>query len=195
MGISGGKTPITHVGYMDPIGEANVAPGAKKGLISLVILANDGCTFKGDKENLVVWNKDGKKIIHALRDVNDEGSMWETSLQALKGSMVSDVETNLINLRENNDVHVNADMLQLTREMWDLHERLGHPSNDVLKVILDHRTSPDIRVTSRNVDNAERWFGPCTACLEGKMIAREQARVWGGGRWFVWTSSRAMRYR
>ncbi len=99
--ISAGKTPITHVGYMDPIGEVNVAPGAKKGLISLVVLANDGCTFKGDKENLVVWNQDGKKIIHALRDVNDEGSMWETSLLALKGSMVSDVETNLTNLREN----------------------------------------------------------------------------------------------
>ena len=38
VGISGGKTPITHVGYMDPIGEVNVAPGAKKGLISLVVL-------------------------------------------------------------------------------------------------------------------------------------------------------------
>ncbi len=40
-GISGGKTPITHVGYMDPIDEVNVAPGAKKRLISLVVLAND----------------------------------------------------------------------------------------------------------------------------------------------------------
>ncbi len=77
-------------------------------------------------------------------------------------------------------MHVNADMLQRTREVRDLHERLGHPSNDVLKVMLDHSTSPDIRVTSWDVDNAERWLGPCTACLERKMIAREQARVWGG---------------
>ncbi len=108
---------------MEPIDEVNVAPGAKKELISLVVLANDGCTFKGEKENLVVWNRDGKEIIHALRDVNDEGSMWETSLQALQGSMVSDVETNLNNLRENNDVHVNADMLKRTREVmndWDI---------------------------------------------------------------------------
>jgi hypothetical protein len=78
------------------------------------------------------------------------------------------------NLKENNDVHVNADMLQRTREVRDLHERLRHPSNDVLKVMLD------IRVTSRDVDNAERWLRPCTACLEGKMIVKEQARVWGG---------------
>jgi hypothetical protein len=31
----------------------NVAPGAKKGLISLTVLANDGCTFQGDKEKMV----------------------------------------------------------------------------------------------------------------------------------------------
>ncbi len=59
VGISGGKTPLTHVGYIYPIGELNVAPEAKKGLISLVVLANDGdiCTFQGDKGKLVVWNK------------------------------------------------------------------------------------------------------------------------------------------
>ncbi len=158
MGISGGKTHITHIGYMDPIGEVNVAPGAKKGLISLVVLANDGCTFKGNKENLVVWNRDAKEIIHALCDVNDEGSMWETSLQALKGSMVSDVETNLINLRENNDVHVNADMLQRTREVRDLNERLRHPPNDILKVMLDHS------ITSRH-------SGDTAGCRQRRTVA------------------------
>ncbi len=54
VGISGEKTPIIHVGYIDPIGEVNVAPGAKKGLISLVVLPNDGCTFKGVKRKLVL---------------------------------------------------------------------------------------------------------------------------------------------
>jgi hypothetical protein len=59
------------------------------------------------------------------RDVDDEGSMWEITLQDLKGSSVSgvasrelkgsmggDVESNKINLKENNDVHINAHMLQ-----------------------------------------------------------------------------------
>ncbi len=32
--------------------------------------------------------------------------------QDQKGSTGSDVESNMINLKENNDVHVNADMLQ-----------------------------------------------------------------------------------
>ena len=133
----------------------NVAPGAKKGLISLIVLANDGCTFRGDKEQLVVWNRHGKEIIHASRDVEDEGSMWKIALLELKGSSVSgvasqelkesaesDVESNMINLKENNDVYVNADMLQRAREVRELHERLGHPSNDVMKVMLDHSTSP-----------------------------------------------------
>ncbi len=56
--------------------------------------------------------------------MDDEGSMWEITLQDLKGSSVSgvashelkgstrrDAESNMINLKENNDVHVNADML------------------------------------------------------------------------------------
>ncbi len=73
--ISGGKTPITHIGYLNPIGEVNVVPGAKKGLLSLISLANDGCTFRGDKEQRVVWNRHGKEIIHASRDVEDDGGM------------------------------------------------------------------------------------------------------------------------
>ncbi len=75
--------------------------------------------------------------------------------QELKGSTGSDVESNMISLKENNDVHVNADMLQRAREVRELHERLGHPSNDLMKVMLDHSTSSNIRVTSRDVDNAE----------------------------------------
>ncbi len=63
-------------------------------------------------------------------------------MQALKGSMVSDVETNLTNQSR----HATADQ----RREWDLHERLEHPFNDVLKVMLDHSTSPDIQVTTLN---------------------------------------------
>ncbi len=81
-------------------------------------------------------------------------------MQDLKGSLVSNVESNMINFIENNEVYVNADMAQRTREMRDLHERLSNPSNDVLKIMLGHSTSPDIRGTSREVDNAERWLGP-----------------------------------
>ncbi len=91
VGISGGKTSITHMGYLDPIGEVNVAPGAKKGLIRLFVLANDGCTFRRDKKQLIVWNKHEKEIIRASRDVDDEGSMWEISLQDLKGSSANGV--------------------------------------------------------------------------------------------------------
>ncbi len=47
----------------------------------------------------------------------------------------------MIYLKEVNDKHVNADMLKLTREVRKLYERLGQPSNGVLKVMLDHRYS------------------------------------------------------
>jgi hypothetical protein len=54
VGISRGHTPITHIGYMNLIGEVNVVPGAKKRLISLIVLANDGFKFCGDKERLII---------------------------------------------------------------------------------------------------------------------------------------------
>ncbi len=63
-------------------------------------------------------------------------------------------------------MYVKADTLQRAREVRELHERLGHLSNDVLKVMSDHSTSRDIPVTLRDVDNAEHWLGPCTACLK-----------------------------
>jgi hypothetical protein len=44
--------------------------------------------------------------------------------QELKGSTGSDVESNMINLKENNDVHIHADMLQRASEVRELHERL-----------------------------------------------------------------------
>ncbi len=70
-----------------------------------------------------MWNKHGKEVVRASRDVEDDGSIWEITLQdlkrssvnelasqELKGSMRSDVESNMINLKQNNDVHINADM-------------------------------------------------------------------------------------
>ena len=52
----------------------------------------------------------GKEVIRAQRDVSDEDSMWTTTLQDLKSKAGRDVESNIINLRENTDIHVNADM-------------------------------------------------------------------------------------
>ncbi len=36
------------------------------------------------------------------------------------------------------------------------------------------------RTYAFTLDSAANWLGPCTSFLEAKMIAREQARVWGG---------------
>ncbi len=74
--------------------------------------------------------------------------MWEVLLQDLKESSVSNVEPNTINLRENNRVNVNADMLQRAREVRELYECSERLWNNSLKVTLDHSTSSNTRVTS-----------------------------------------------
>jgi hypothetical protein len=59
---------------MVSIEEVSVVRGAKKGLISLIALANGDCTFQGEKRKLAVWNRPAKKIIFASRDVK---SCWK----------------------------------------------------------------------------------------------------------------------
>jgi hypothetical protein len=54
-----------------------------------------------------VWNRHGKVITHASRDVEDEGSIWEIKLQNLKGSMVSDASSQDLNGSSGSDVEFN----------------------------------------------------------------------------------------
>ena len=58
-----------------------------------------GCTRQDDKEKLIVWEPDGGKDHSCVMDFDDEEVMLEEVLQDLKGSLVSNVESNIIYLR------------------------------------------------------------------------------------------------
>ena len=59
-------------------------------------------------------------------------------------------------------------MLQWTREAWGLHGQLEYISDDILSLMLDSGASLEIRVTSRDVDNAEWWLGFHTTCWKAR---------------------------
>ncbi len=63
-----------------------------------------------------------------------EEVMFEAVLQDLKESLVSNVKSNIINLRENKKIY----LLSWTREVWRLHGRLEHVSDDFLRVMFDY---------------------------------------------------------
>ena len=69
-------------------------------LVSLFVFVNGGCTSQRERMKLIVWEGAGEKIIHVSCDVDDEEMMLEVVLQDLKGSLVSNVESNIIYLRK-----------------------------------------------------------------------------------------------
>ena len=69
-------------------------------LVSLFVFVNGGFTSQRERMKLIVWEGAGEKIIHVSCDVDDEEMMLEVVLQDLKGSLVSNVESNIIYLRK-----------------------------------------------------------------------------------------------
>ncbi len=89
--------------------------------------------------------------------MDDEKVMLEAVLRCLKGSSVSNVKSNIINLMKNKKMYMLS---------WACHNGLEKCGDkmDVLRVMLDYGASLETRVTLRDVDNAERWPGSCTTC-------------------------------
>ena len=51
----------------------------------------------------------------------------------------------------------------------DIHDSLGHPSDDVLKDALANNLYPDIDLLPKDIDNASKLLGKCPACVQGKI--------------------------
>ncbi len=133
--------------------------------VSLFVLANVGYTLQKAQMKLIVWERAGEKIIHVSCYVDDEEVVLEVVLQDLKGSLVSNVESNIIYLRKGKKVGMSLRACYIGPRKcedymgdWDTYQRLSCDSYWIQGVSL--RT----RVTSRDVDNAEWWLGFCITC-------------------------------
>jgi len=65
--------------------------------------------------------------------------------------------------------HFSPEERQRAREAWNLCALLGHPGMEKIARDLDNGAHPECMLTSHDVRNAIALFGPCTACVEGKM--------------------------
>ncbi len=68
----GGTAEITHIGKMLGIGRIFVAPN-EANLISIFQLAAGGASFKGNDKELIVEDKDGKRMFHARSTKSQKG--------------------------------------------------------------------------------------------------------------------------
>ena len=58
--------------------------------------------------------------------------------------------------------------------MLDLHENVGHPCDAVLGAVLDSGSFAGTDLTSADLRVARILYGPCDACIEGKMTASRE---------------------
>ncbi len=70
--FTGRQVPITHHGIAPILGRVNVAPAAKDNLINLISLVNNGYSFYGDKDELIIKDSRGRVSIRGkhLREQN-----------------------------------------------------------------------------------------------------------------------------
>ena len=133
-----------------------ILSGATANLLSLPKLADQGCSFSGDRESLQVYEPDGSLLIEAFR--NSKG-FWAFEI-------VPAVE---INFRiASTERHFTREQIIRAKEARHLHSRLGHPSDSSLCMMLDNGGLIGTHLTSVDVRNGRAILGPCEACIIGK---------------------------
>jgi hypothetical protein len=97
--------------------------------------------------------------------VDKEEMVLEVVLQDLKGSLVSNVKSNIIYLRKGKKMYMSLRACYIGPGKcedylgyWDTYQRLSYNPYQTQGLSLE------TRVTLRDVDNAEWWLGSCTIC-------------------------------
>ncbi len=186
----GGTATIKHIGKMLGIGRVFVAPEGAN-LISMSQLANEGANFNGNKNELVVRDKEGLIMFVARPSANHRGLSVMKGIEFREACAAVSKRMELYfsdfvdgaGVRQSyvltmnglvKRTHFNSDVISRAKEARDLHRRMGHPSDMALGNALDNGVYPETNVTSRDLAAAADYYGPCTACMQGKMIADPQ---------------------
>ena len=156
----GGKAHATHIGNFRNFGPAYFCKQSPFNLLSFDAI-RETFTRKFDdiQENFVISNDSDCYIFN--RDPH-------LRLFVLDLSSYLNQETVLITYRNGDKVYT-KDEIAKAHEARKLHNNLDHMSPENLCILLDHGKILNCTVTSKNVRLAENIFGPCQACLQGKM--------------------------
>ncbi len=101
-------------------------------LVSLLIFVDGGCTSQKEQMKWIVWEGAGAKIIHGFMLCGQETKMMlEVVLQDLKGSLVSNVKSNIIYLRKGKKMWMSLRACYIEpgkcgdyMDYWDTYQRL-----------------------------------------------------------------------
>jgi len=134
-------------------------------LFSLPDIANAGGSFYGDADGLIVFKSKQPVYKHAdaiLVFTRDTDGLW-----ACPPSSISHQKA----LNTRSDRYFSAEERKRAKLFREMHETLGHPSDDALINGLHTGSFLNCSVTAQDAYNAQHIFGACDACLIGKMTA------------------------
>jgi len=169
-GISGHQLRPTHEGSLPGLaGRALCVPEAEANLLSLKALVESGGKFDGDSANLRVYDSQGKVILHA-KDNGD--GFWRVDLSTNVATGVIPISPYNVNeILPKPRIHLTAEEISRAKAARDLCNLLGHPGQQAMIEGLNNGAYGLTHLTGQDVRNALNRFGPCPACLEGKMHA------------------------
>jgi hypothetical protein len=145
------------IGEMRPFGVARYIPESNSNILSVGQLVNDGFDVEYDKteDSFIVRGNE----LQDLSFVRNERNTYTTNYSQLSGDINEVCSNQVIETKEMKD------RLDLAQE---LHERLGHPSKDVLIKLLNNGGLLNTSVTTRDVELLSDLRPKCAGCIKGK---------------------------
>jgi hypothetical protein len=171
-----GTVQATMRGDLPLAGETFYAPIETANLISLKSLQDRGIKHRQSKDDnkLVLFKADTGEIMFECKQ-NNNGHFTITLRDLVElekrylHMYTTNTTTTTAHKRYNQlPTHLSANELHRAREALELHRTTGHMSDDSLSTALDNGCYTNINLTSQDIRNMRKVYGPCTACYEGK---------------------------
>ena len=166
-GITDNVIIATHTGQHPVLGRVHVVPQAEATLISVPQLLKKGCRITGEGREMKIFSPSGKEIIRAVKQFDGLYTIPLSSITAMSGLVHTDRQGHGLNDQD----------ISRAKQARALHKAQGHPGDDVMKNVLMYGLWPEMSLTGRDIDNANKLLGPCAACIEGKMVAPPEPSV------------------
>ena len=160
--------PATHVGQHYKLGKVYFGAWGTN-VIGVPEVLNKNMSLICTKEHMDIINAgNGKVIYRGLKNSQGLFSCDISKPTQEDNSGVFAYPTDMVIPGIKIDVPLTAIEISRATDVRKLHNHLGHPSDEVMRVALGTSLYPGIHLNMKDVENSNHLFGKCKACLEAK---------------------------
>lgn len=172
-GYDGHESLITEVGEVKGIGRCALIPDAPNNLVNLLRLLDDiGGRYEGNQDSMTIYRSDGSTWVRAVKRQGFLSfRLKDIHRQPTTRNKQRIVQSNAVVMPQPHRIAaMSAQDRARAKEAYKLCDLLGHPGIAKVKKTLE---GPNLtsHLTPYDVENAVLLYGPCPACVEGKMRA------------------------